>query len=139
MMDNIEYKRESLKDIVEKEAREDEEENTKDNINLTSTDNKRALKGAYWSFVIPCLTKADIDGYVDQIKRRLKALMEDQLNEMQSTKVIMMLWVRWKKPVISIITFYPEDVKGSTIQVITASKKRSYWNLMREFFEGSNI
>ena len=47
MMDTIEYKRESLKDIVEKEAREDEEENTKDNINLTSTNNKRALKGAY--------------------------------------------------------------------------------------------
>ena len=115
MMDNIEYKRESLKDIVEKEARQDEEENTKDNISLTSTDNKMALKGAYRSFVMPCLTKADIDGYVDQIKRRLKALMEDQLNETQSTKVIMMLWVRWKKPVISIITFYPFTLKMSRV------------------------
>ena len=73
MVGNVDYGRERLKDIVEKEAREkeketkdQEEEQTKDNIDLTATENERALKGAYRRFVIPGILKADIDSYVDQ-------------------------------------------------------------------------
>ena len=41
----------------------------------------------------------------------MNALIEEQLKEMQSTKVIVTLWVRWKKPVKSAITIDPEDVE----------------------------
>ena len=39
------------------------------------------------------LTRGDTNDYVDQIKPHTKALIESQLNEMQSTNVIMTLWV----------------------------------------------
>ena len=64
LMDNIEYVRQRLKDILEKEAREKKEETTEqteDSINLTSRANEKALKGAYRSFVIPRSPKVDID------------------------------------------------------------------------------
>ena len=63
---------EGLKDKVEEEAWEEEEETqkqeeeqTEDNIGLTATENERAWKGAYISFVIPGIQKVDIDGYID--------------------------------------------------------------------------
>lgn len=59
--------------------------------------------------MLPGLLKANIDGIDGRVKRHDKALTEDQLNEMQSTKVIMALWVRWKKPVKSAITLHPKD------------------------------
>ena len=55
-MDNIHYGQERLKDIVEKEARKEEEEpteQTEDNIDLTARENERVLKGVYRSFLIP--------------------------------------------------------------------------------------
>ena len=39
------------------------------------------------------LTRGDTNDYVDQIKPHTKALIENQLNEMQSTNVIMTLRV----------------------------------------------
>ena len=41
--------------------------------------------------MIPEIPKAGIDGYFDQLKLHFKALIEDQLKEMQSAKVIMTL------------------------------------------------
>ena len=83
MIDNIEYGLERLKDIVEKEAREEEEttEQTKkeDNIDLTATENERPLKEAYRSFMIPGTTKADIDSYFN----RTKSLIEDHQQRAQ--------------------------------------------------------
>ena len=58
---------------------------------LTVTENVKALKRAHRSFVIPEIPKAGIDGYFDQLKLHFKALIEDQLKEMQSAKVIMTL------------------------------------------------
>lgn len=62
---------EGLKDNVEEEAWEEEEETpkqeeekTEDN-GLIATENERAWKGAYISFVIPGIPKVDIDGYID--------------------------------------------------------------------------
>ena len=49
----------TLKDIVEKEA-EEEQQQLKD-INLTPHEHERALKGAYRSFVMPGASKTDID------------------------------------------------------------------------------
>lgn len=67
MVGNIQQGREKLKDIVVKEAEEEETENkkdqgeqTKDNINLTATESERKLRGAYRSFVISVTPKADI-------------------------------------------------------------------------------
>ena len=104
MMDNMGYGRERLKDIVEKEPEED-------NINLTPQEHKRKLNGAYRSFVIPGTPKTDIDGYFDQTKPHTKALIEDELKEIQSTKVIMTLWVRWEKPIMPPIELEPDDVE----------------------------
>ena len=65
MKDNIEYGHERLQNNVDKEATQEEEKQKEDNIELTATQNERDLKGAYRSFVIPGLPKADINGYVD--------------------------------------------------------------------------
>ena len=65
---------------------------------------ERALRRAYRSFMIPGAPKRDIDSFIDQVKSRIKVLIKDQLNEMQSAKVIIILWVRWKKPVKLTIT-----------------------------------
>ena len=70
--------------------------------------------------VVPSLLKADIDGIYGRVKPHVKALIEDQLKDMQSTKVIMTLWVGLKKPVKSTITLdYKDeedakDVDGNT-------------------------
>ena len=83
-----------MKEIKEKEARQEEEETkeqgekeTEDNIDLTATENKRVLKGAYRRFIILGIPKADINGYADQIKPHIKALIEDKLMEVQSTEI----------------------------------------------------
>ena len=44
---------------------EQEVEQSVDNIDLTATENERALKGVYIDFAIPRLPKVDIDGYAD--------------------------------------------------------------------------
>ena len=50
MVENMGYGLERLKDIVEKEAEEEQEE---ENVDLTPHEHERALKGAYRRFVIP--------------------------------------------------------------------------------------
>ena len=98
---NIDYRWDRLKDIVEKEARqeegemqEQEVEQSVDNIDLTATENERALKGVYIDFAIPRLPKVDIDGYADWPKSHFKALIEDQLWEMQSPTIITITYWR---------------------------------------------
>ena len=86
----------------------------------------------------------DIDSYFDQTKPHIKTLIKNHLKEMRSAKIIMTLWLRWKKPVMSLIKLGPEDAKnvqdsdGSTgnnyIKV-----EMSFNTLMTEFFEGSDI
>ena len=64
VMHNIKHGRGRLKDILEKVAREEVE-----NIDLATTENERALKGAYGRFVIPgVVPKVDFDGYLGQAK-----------------------------------------------------------------------
>ena len=83
MMENMEYGRQRLKDIVEKEAREEKtkEQQKEEDIDLTPHEHERALKGAYRSFVVPGAPKTDIDSYFDKTKPHIKTLIEDQLKE----------------------------------------------------------
>ena len=114
MMGNIEYGRERLKDILKKEASEDEEKGrTKEIIDLTASENERALNRAYRSSGIPGVIKADIDSYLDQAKPQTKALTEDQLRKMYSAEVITTLWVKRKELVKLAITLHSEDTDGT--------------------------
>lgn len=114
MMGNIEYGRERLKDILKKEASEDEEKGrTKEIIDSTATENERALNRAYRSSGIPGVIKADIDSYLDQAKPHTKALTEDQLRKMYSAEVITTLWVKRKELVKLAITLHSEDTDGT--------------------------
>ena len=43
----------------------------------------------------------------------IRILIKEQLKEMQSEKVIMTLWVKWKKPVRLAMTLAFEDFNGA--------------------------
>ena len=117
--------------IVEKEAEEEQQQ--------------RALKGAYRSFVIPGTPKTDIHSYFDQTKPHVKTLIKNQLKEMGSAKIIMTLWVRWKKRIMPLIELDPEDAKNAQDldDGITGDNyirvEMPFNSLMTEFFEASDI
>ena len=137
MMDNIRYGQNKLKNIVEKEAKK-EHQQTGDYVDLTPMEHERALKEAYKSFVVPGLPKSDVDSYIEKVKQ---SLIEKQLGEMNSAKVIMTLWVKWKKPLPK-PAFTPdaedlegaEDIEGTGDQYIRI--EMSFNSFMREFFNG---
>ena len=87
----------TLKEIVEKEAEEGQQQ--EEDVDLTPHEHERALKGAYRSFTMPGKPMTDVDSYFDQAEPHIKTLIENQLNEMGSAKIIMTLWVLWKKPI----------------------------------------
>ena len=77
------------------------------------------------------------------VKLHAKALIESQLKEMQSTKVIKTLWVRWKKPMKLVITLDSEDVtgaqdKGGNINDNYIRVEMLFKILMTEFYEGND-
>ena len=74
MIKNMGYGQETLKDIVEKEAGEEQQQ--EEEIDLTPHEHERALKGAYRSFVMPGKPKTDIDSYFDQAMPYIKTLIE---------------------------------------------------------------
>ena len=82
----------TLKGCVEAEA---EKENQEEDVDLTPQEHERALKGAYRSFVIPGTLKIDIDSYSDRTRSHIRTLIENQLKELGSAKIIMTLWVIW--------------------------------------------
>ena len=86
----------TLKFHVECEAKK---ENQEEDIDLTPHGNKRAFKGGFKSFVIAAAPKTGIDSCFDQTKPYIKTLIKNQLKEMESTKIIMTVWVSWKKPI----------------------------------------
>ena len=88
-----------MKDTVEKEAKEEKEED----IELTPHEHVRALKGAYRRFMMPGKPKREADSYFDQANPYIKALTKNQLKEMGSAKIILTLWVLWKKPIKRLI------------------------------------
>ena len=91
----------TLKNIVEKEGEED--------VDLTPHEHERALKGAYRSFMMPGKPKTDDDSYFDQARPYIKTLIENQLKEMESAKIILTLCVLWKMPIKRLIKLDPDD------------------------------
>ena len=85
------YAQGRLKDVVEKEAEEDQQK--EEDVDLTRHEHERALKRAYRSFLIPGAPKTDIYSYFDPTKAHINTLIRNQLNEMGSVKIIMPLWV----------------------------------------------
>ena len=96
---------------MEKEA--EESNSKKEDTDLTPHEHERAKKKAYRSFVIPGTPKTDIDSYLDQTKPHIKTLIKNQLKKMGSGKIIMTLWVIWKKPIKLLIALYPEDLEDA--------------------------
>ena len=147
MVKNMGYEQERLKHIVEKEAEEDQqqEEGEEEDVDLTPHVHERALKGAYRGFVIPGLPKTDIDSYFYQTKPHIKTLIENQLKEMGSAKVIMTLWVRWKKRIMPLIKLDPEDAKNAqdlddgTTGDNYIRVEMPFNRFMTEFFEANDI
>ena len=141
MMENMGYKQETLKDIIEKEADEEQEED----IDLTPHEHERALKGAYISFWIPGVPKTDTDSYFDQTKEHIKTLIKNQLKEIESAKIIITLWVIWKKTIMPLIELGPKDAKNAQdLDDGTAGDnyiriEMPFNTLMTEFFDASNI
>ena len=80
-----------MKAIVEKEAKEGQQQEKEEYMDLTPFDRERALKGVWRGFVIPGASKNDIDSYFDQTKPRIKTLIENQLKEVGPAKTIMTL------------------------------------------------
>ena len=114
--------------------------------NSKTQESKRALKGASKSFLVSRSAKTVIDGYVNQVKLHVKVLIESQLKEMKSTKAIMTLNLRWKKPVKLAITLNVtgENLNGAQdrgdgIGDNYIRLKMSFKSLIVEFFEVSNI
>ena len=71
------------------------------------------MKEHWKEFVISGEPKADIDSYFDQTKPQIKTLIKNQLKEIGPEKVIMTLWLRWKKPIMLVIVLGPEDVENA--------------------------
>ena len=94
--------------------------------------------------MVPGTPNIGIDSYFDQTKPHIKTLIENQLKEMGSAKIIMTLQVIWKKPVKLAIMLDPEDLEG--VPDIEGSTDDNYNRVeisfnspMAEFFEGSDI
>ena len=95
------------------EEAEEEQQQEEEGVDLTPHEHGRAFKGAYRSFAIPSGSKKDTDSYFDQAKPHIKALIENQLQEMGPAKIIMTLWVIWKKRKNPLIELGPEDAKNA--------------------------
>ena len=93
LMENMRYRQKTLKDIVENEVGEEKDQQQEEDVDLTPHEQKRALKGAFRSFVMPGKPKTDIDSYLDQTKRHIKTLIKKQLKKLGSAKIIMTLWI----------------------------------------------
>ena len=101
----------TLKGDVESEAKKENQE--EEEIDLTPHENERTFKGVFKSFVILGAPKTDIDSYFNQTKPHIKTLIKNQIKEMGFTKIIMILWVRRKKPIEPLTELDPEDLEDA--------------------------
>ena len=95
--------------------------------------------------MIPGAPKTDIDSSFDQSKPHIKTLIKNQLKEMEPAKIIMILWVRWKKRIMPLIELDPEDAKNAqdlddgTTGDNCIRVEMPFNSLITEFFEASDI
>ena len=94
--------------------------------------------------MVPGTPKTDIDSYFDQTRPDIRTLIKNQLKELGSAKMIMNLWVIWKKPIMPLIELDPEDAKKAQEldDGITDDNyirvEMPFNSLMTEFFLGSD-
>ena len=95
---------------------------------------------------MPVASKANTDSYFDQAKPHIKTLIKNQLKKMGSAKIIMTLWVIWKKPIKLLIKLDPEDAKnaqglddGTVGDIYYKKIEMPFSSLMTEFFDASDI
>ena len=128
---------------MEKEAEEEGQQQEED-VDLTPHEHERALKGTYRSFVMRGKPKTDIDSYLYQTKPHIKTLIKNLLKELGSAKIIMTLWIIWKKPIEPLIELDPEDAKNAQDldDGITSDNyirvELTFNNLMTKLFQGSD-
>ena len=88
--------------------------------------------------------EADIDSYFDRAKPRIGTLIEKKIKEMGSAKIIMTLWVIWKKPIMSLFELDPEDAKNALDldDGITSDNyirlEMPFNSIMTQLFQGSD-
>ena len=94
--------------------------------------------------MIPGALKVDTVSNPDQTKLHIRTLIEKQLKEMGSAKIIITLWIVWKKPIKLLIDLGPENLED--VQVLNDGIVDNYIriempfnSLMTEFFQGSDI
>ena len=85
---------------------------------------------------MPGKPKTDVDSYFDQAKPYIKALVENQLKEMGSAKIMLTLWVLWKKPIKWLIKL---DHNDTTDNIYYEKFDMPFNCLMTEFFDASDI
>ena len=86
--------------------------------------------------MMPGKPTTDVDSYFDQAKPYIKALVENQLKEMGSAKIMLILWVLWKKPIKRLIKLGPDD---TTDEIYNGKIDMPFNSLMTEFFDASDI
>lgn len=118
------------------------QEETEYKADLRPPEHKRTLKETYKSFVVPWLLRDDIDGNVGQVKSHIKALVQNQLRQIQSTNVIMTLWLRLETQTWNELLIWPwgstKDI-GNNTSNSHIRVEMPFYSFMIGFFEGKNI
>ena len=78
---------------------------------------------------MPGKPKTDTDSYSDTAEAHIETLVEKQLKEMGSAKIIMNLYIRWKN-----LKELDDDTGDNYIRI-----EMPFNSLMTKFFEGSDI
>lgn len=103
----------------------------------------RVLKRAYKIFSAPGLAKADNNGYFHREKPDLKAFVEEQLKQLEPTKLIITFCVTQEKPVEYVITLDPEYVEDAKAleraENVYTKIDMPFKILMKFFFESSKM
>ena len=86
--------------------------------------------------MIPGKPKKDVVSYFDQANPNIKTLSENHLTEIWSLKIIMTLWVLWKKPIKRLIKFGPDD---TTDDIYYEKIDVPFNSVMIQFFDASDI
>ena len=91
---------------------------------------------------MPGKPKTDIDSYFDQAQPHINMLIEKQLKKIGSVKIIITLWVIWKKPIKLLINDAknaqgPDD--GTTDDIYFEKIEMSFNSVRTEFFDVSDI
>ena len=142
----------TLKDVVEEETKKeqtDKDESDEDeDIDLTPKQHEVALNKAFRSFRSLRLPRTDIDTYIMEVTPYIKTLIEDQIKELISAKIQLVMWIMWKYPLHEVginLTNgnidYEEDQgfkTGEGGEENVGKKKKVFNSFMTEFFEGSD-